>query len=69
MPTRISSLLDGSTFVSCEKDMANLLNWCLFRIYAKENMNNLPVAYEAARSNGSTLFDVVIRPNEVEEKL
>ena len=32
-------------------------------------MNNLPVNYEAARSNGSTLSDVVMTPKTVEEKL
>ena len=60
MPTGISSLLDGNTLVSSENDKANLLNSYFSRIYAKENMINLPVAYEAAHSNGSTLSDVVI---------
>ena len=32
-------------------------------------MNNLPVAYKATCSNGSTLSDVVITPKAVEEKL
>ena len=32
-------------------------------------MSNLPVAYEVARSNGSTLSDVAITPKVVEEKL
>ena len=45
MPTGISSLLDGNTLVSSEKDKANLPSMYFSRIYAKENMNNLPVAY------------------------
>ena len=32
-------------------------------------MNNLPVAYDAACSNMSTLSDMVITPKAVEEKL
>ena len=32
-------------------------------------MNNLPVVYEAAHSNGGTLSDVVITPKVVEEIL
>ena len=31
-------------------------------------MDNLPAAYEAAFSNGSTLSDVVITPKAVNEK-
>ena len=69
MPTWITSLLDGNTLVSSENDNANLLNRFFSRIYAKENMNNFPVAYEAAQSNGSTLSDVVITPKAVEKKL
>ena len=62
IPTVISLQLDGDTFVSSEKEKANLLTRHFSRIYTKENMNNLPVAYEAACSNGSTLSDVVITP-------
>ena len=32
-------------------------------------MNNLPAAYQTACSNWSTLFDMVITPKAVEEKL
>ena len=69
IPTGISSLLDGNTLVSSEKDRANLLNRYFSRIYTKENMNIPPVAYEAACTNGSTLSDVVITSKAVEEKL
>ena len=69
MQTGRSSLLDGNTLVSSEKGKANLRNIYFSRVYAKENMSNVPVAYEAACSNGSTLSDVVITPKAVEEKL
>ena len=62
IPTGISSLLDGNSLVSSEKDKDNFLNMYFSRIYAEENINNLPVAYRASHSYGGTLSDVVITP-------
>ena len=67
-PTGISSVLDGSTLVSSEKDRGNLLNRYFSKIYTKESLDNFHVAYEAAHSNGSTLSDVVITLMAVEER-
>ena len=69
MPSGISSLLIDNLLVCSEKDKASLLNSYFSRIYTNENMNNHPDVYEAAaRSNGSSLSDVVITPKAVEEK-
>ena len=58
----------GTTAVS-DEDKANVLNQFFSSVYTREEKHNLPDREEASRSSGTTIIDICITPQAVENKL